>query len=124
MSQNPPPDLAENRKNQNEITDPYPTTFRQGVLMGFTLGALLAFWYAPRSGAENLARLEAWLEAQQAEALARLEGWRATLFQILGVNITSSKRESIEDSLAAGRAMAHRHRAEQAQRISDTDHGA
>lgn len=121
MTQNPPPDLSHNKHNKNENSDPYPTTFRQGVLMGFTLGALLALWYAPRSGAENLARLEAWLDAQQAEALARLEGWRAMLSQMLGINVRPTKRESIEDSLAAGRAMAHRHRAEQAQRLSDSE---
>ena len=71
-------------------SEAYPLTFIGGALLGFVLGSVLALWYAPQSGKKTFAIFR-----------GRLQG------------------ETIEQSLEEGRALAHRHRAQQADRLTE-----
>jgi hypothetical protein len=77
---------------QKPHPEDYTREFLAGVIGGLVLGGLLALWNAPASGAESLARLKGLLAKPWAQ-------WRD---------------ESVEESLATGRALAQQHRARQA----------
>jgi gas vesicle protein len=89
--------MAENKNPK--VVEEYPTTFLQGILCGFVLGGALGLYYAPQSGKETLDQMRNVLlgvQGRAARVVERVQG------------------ETIEQSLEEGRAMAHRHRAQQA----------
>lgn len=72
------------------------TEFLMGALAGAVVGGLVAMWYAPQSGKQTRQNINDWV---QKNVVARIQG------------------ESVADSMETGRAIAHTHRAEQAQRL-------
>lgn len=90
--------------NDAPSQEAYPKTFAQGVILGLVLGGALALWYAPQSGKATLNQVRDWvgqLPRRAEKAAERFQG------------------DTIEQALQEGRALAHRHRAQQARSNND-----
>lgn len=84
---------------QAKDKESYTSELVIGLLAGGLAGSVAALWNAPCAGDELLQRVQGWFQRKADRVSNAIQG------------------DSIDDALHEGRAIAHQHRAEHAERL-------